>query len=102
MNTRTTHNYQPLERKELPSVVTRKGQVTIPSSIRSKIGLKEGDRVAFVLGENQKLELVKKEGSVVVQTAGMIQALRPSSSAEQLREEVERSVAEEVIKRSYS
>jgi len=30
------------------SIVQKKGQVTIPFDIRQKLGLKEGDRVAFV------------------------------------------------------
>ena len=30
------------------SIVQKKGQVTIPLDIRQKLGLKEGDRVAFV------------------------------------------------------
>ena len=30
------------------SIVQKKGQVTIPLDIRQKLGIKEGDRVAFV------------------------------------------------------
>lgn len=30
------------------SVVSTKGQVTIPQEVRSRLGLKEGDRVEFV------------------------------------------------------
>jgi AbrB family looped-hinge helix DNA binding protein len=33
--------------KELLSVVTRKGQITVPAEIRQAIGLKQGDQVAF-------------------------------------------------------
>lgn len=34
------------------SMVQEKGQVTIPLEIRKKLGLKKGDRVAFVETEN--------------------------------------------------
>ncbi len=30
------------------STVTQKGQVTIPAAVRRKLGLRTGDRVAFV------------------------------------------------------
>lgn len=32
--------------------VTSKGQITLPSEIREALGLKEGDRVAFVRSES--------------------------------------------------
>jgi len=31
------------------SVISRKGQVTVPQEIRIRLGLKEGDRVEFVV-----------------------------------------------------
>lgn len=34
---------------ELLTVVTRKGQITVPAEIRRALGLKEGDRVAVEL-----------------------------------------------------
>lgn len=35
------------------SAVTQKGQVTIPAAIRRKLGLRAGDRVAFVQNGEQ-------------------------------------------------
>jgi AbrB family looped-hinge helix DNA binding protein len=52
------------------TVVTRKGQVTIPVEIRKALGIKEGDKVAFVL-EDDQVKLTRK-GSVVEQTAGLM------------------------------
>jgi AbrB family looped-hinge helix DNA binding protein len=34
--------------KSFTSVLTSKGQITIPQEIRSRLGLKKGDRVEFV------------------------------------------------------
>ena len=37
----------------IAGVVTRKGQVTVPAEIRRELGLKEGDRVIFVLDRGE-------------------------------------------------
>jgi len=33
----------------LESMITRKGQVTIPEAIRDRLGVKEGEKVIFVM-----------------------------------------------------
>jgi antitoxin PrlF len=35
--------------KEIPATITSKGQVTIPVEVRRHLGLKERDRIAFVI-----------------------------------------------------
>ena len=35
--------------REMESTITQKGQVTIPAEIRRALGIKKGDRVAFVI-----------------------------------------------------
>jgi antitoxin PrlF len=37
----------------LSSTISSKGQVTIPQEIRNRLGLKEGDRVEFVIEEGR-------------------------------------------------
>ncbi len=37
--------------KEIPSTITSKGQVTIPAEVRKHLGLKQGDKVSFVLDD---------------------------------------------------
>ena len=44
--------------------VTRKGQVTIPKEIREKLGIKEGDYVAFIIEDN-KVILKKAQITVI-------------------------------------
>jgi antitoxin PrlF len=39
----------------LTSTVSSKGQVTIPREIRTRLGLKEGDRVEFVVEDGKTL-----------------------------------------------
>jgi AbrB family looped-hinge helix DNA binding protein len=48
MNMSSTY-HEDLAMKKRISVVTRKGQITIPADIRHALGLKEGDTVAFKL-----------------------------------------------------
>ena len=57
------HNY-PLSKECYPyhmartiftSVVTSKGQITVPQEIRTRLGLKQGDRIEFVAGAKQTI-----------------------------------------------
>jgi antitoxin PrlF len=98
MQNSITYNYSS-ERKERQSTMTRKGQVTVPVDVRQALGLKEGDKVGFVLDHENKVELVKR-GSVVAQTAGILKSDVPPLTAEELREEAERAAAQEVMERS--
>jgi AbrB family looped-hinge helix DNA binding protein len=97
MNTYTTH-YEPSDMNEQLTVVTRKGQVTIPADIRRALGIKEGDKVAFVL-EDKQVKLTKK-GSVVEQTAGAFKSDHPALTPQAEREAAEQAIAEEAIARS--
>ncbi len=83
--------------RELLTVVTQKGQVTIPVEIRRALGLKEGDFVAFVMKNDQAL--LMRTGSVVERTAGILKRGEPPLTAEALREAAERAIAETSVKR---
>jgi antitoxin PrlF len=80
------------------TVVTRKGQVTIPADIRRALGIKEGDKIAFVVEDNQ-VKLTKK-GSVVEQTAGLMRNDLPKLTPQEEHEAAAQGIAEEAIKRS--
>ena len=55
--------------KELLTVVTRKGQVTVPAEVRKALALKQGDKVAFELPESATGTVaIRRVGSVVEQT----------------------------------
>jgi AbrB family looped-hinge helix DNA binding protein len=84
--------------KELWTVVTRKGQVTVPAQIRKELELKEGDKVAFVLDEGE-VRLVRTS-SVVERTAGALKSRKPPLTAEELREVAERAIAEGAVQRT--
>lgn len=46
----------------LPTTITQKGQVTIPSPIRKTLGLRRGDQVKFTITKNKvvQIKLAKK------------------------------------------
>jgi antitoxin PrlF len=96
MNTYTTH-YEASDMTEQLTVVTRKGQVTIPADIRRALGIKEGDKVAFVL-EDKQVKLTRK-GSVVEQTAGALKSDIPALTPQEEREAAAQGIAEEAIER---
>jgi antitoxin PrlF len=96
MNTYPTH-YEPSDMNEQLTVVTRKGQVTIPADIRRALGIKEGDKVAFVL-ENKQVKLTRK-GSVVQQTAGALKSDQPALTPQAEHEAAEQAIADEAIQR---
>jgi AbrB family looped-hinge helix DNA binding protein len=84
--------------QERLSVVTRKGQITIPAEFRKALGLKEGDRVALSL-EDGEVRLAPSE-SVVTRTAGIFKTDEPAKSAEELRVLAEEAIAADVMERS--
>jgi antitoxin PrlF len=47
------------------AAVTSRGQITIPAEVRRKLGLKPGDRVRFIEGENGEYILKAKTGSIM-------------------------------------
>lgn len=84
--------------EELHTIVTRKGQITIPAQIRRALGLRQGDCVALTL-ENGRARLAKS-ASVVQRTAGAFKGRGPRLTAEQLRRAAETAAADEAVERS--
>lgn len=80
------------------STMTRKGQITVPAEVRRLLSLEKGDRVVFVV-ENDDVRLARA-GSAIAQTAGMLKTTQSPQTAEQVREETERAIAEEAIART--
>lgn len=79
------------------SVVTRKGQITIPAEIRRALGIHEGDRVTFVLeAGGVRLE---PAGSVVARTRGIFKSDQPVPDDEDLHAAFEEAVAADVVER---
>ena len=82
--------------KAYQAVVTPEGQVIIPAEIQEVLGIKEGDRVAWVLEDGHAR--LERSGSVVARTAGILKNDVPPLTEEQLNEAVELAIAEDVMK----
>ena len=80
------------------TIVTRKGQITIPIEIRRLLNLEVGDRME-VSFDGRQVTLRPSTG-VVVQTAGLLKNDAPAISAEMEREQAEVAIAEEALQRS--
>lgn len=77
------------------SVVTRKGQITVPAEIRKALGLQIGDRVAVSLDENGQLHAnVRPVRSVADSTFGSIKAQHPVTE-----EEIHQSATDQAVAR---
>ncbi|MDE2452388.1 MAG: AbrB/MazE/SpoVT family DNA-binding domain-containing protein [Burkholderiales bacterium] len=61
------------------SSVTRKGQVTIPKSLRQKLGIRQGGRIEFLLVDDcVQLRVVSSPPSVY----GLLKSKRPAVPAD--------------------
>jgi AbrB family looped-hinge helix DNA binding protein len=75
-------------------VVTRKGQVTIPSEARKALGINEGDQVSFVWED--KILKVERLQSWVDRTKGIFKHAARGLTREQEKDAFEQAVADEV------
>lgn len=75
-----------------PTVVSRRGQITIPAAVRRALDINEGDRVV----DAGEVRLTPLSGGVA-RTAGALKGRGPALTAEQERAAFEQAVAEEVM-----
>lgn len=62
----------------LSGKLTSKGQLTIPVELRTILCLKEGDRLAFVLDENERI--IEVQPKIKKSIRGVMGALKSTSS----------------------
>ncbi len=83
---------------EFYSVVTRKGQITLPIEIRRALGIKEGDRVELSLGKgDQALVILRPVRSVAEATFGAVAPRKQPEDFQELRRAFEGGVAQEAL-----
>ena len=84
--------------KELLSVVTRKGQITLPAELRRSLGIEEGDKVALSLGDEEKAEVILRPvRSVAELTFGAVKPRKRPEDFQELRRRFEEGAAEEAM-----
>lgn len=83
--------------KELLTIVTRKGQITIPAEIRKSLGIKQGDKIALSVPEGQtSLVTLRPVRSVAEMTFGAVTPRKRPEDFKELRQLFEEGVADEV------
>lgn len=76
------------------STITRKGQVTIPKTIRDRLGVKEGEKVLFVMrGEEVVLKVVK---GTILDLRGSVKPSAHPEDFEKIRQSVKQAVGKRV------
>ncbi len=97
MQTSTT-NYKPRTSLHIPTVVTRKGQITIPAPIREALGIKEGDTISVALeGLEVKIEPVSRS---LAESYQSVPVLSSSHSWKDILDIAHEDQAERVSKKS--
>jgi len=76
------------------AALTSKGQITIPIKVREDLGLKTGDRVSFIKGENGEYILRAKTGSIM-DLKGIFKWTGPPLTIEEMDEAVGQHLAED-------
>ncbi len=82
---------------QILTVLTRKGQITVPAEIRKALNLKQGDKVALSLSETGTAEAtLRPVRSVAEMTFGSVKPRKRPEDFQELRQMFEEGVAEEV------
>ncbi len=79
------------------SVLTRKGQVTIPKAIRERLGLQRGVKLLFLLREDE-IALKPLQGSIL-DLKGSVRPKRRPEDFDRVRGSVRQAVARRTRKR---
>lgn len=89
--------------QESLTVMTRKGQITVPAEIRRALGLKRGDKVALSVTDADKREVTLRPAqSVAERTFGALKSDRPPGDLKELRRLFMEGTAEDVMAETSS
>ena len=79
--------------KELLSVVTRKGQITLPVAIRRSLGIREGDKVALSLDDSDQSQVILRPvRSAAELTFGAVTPRKRPEDFQELRRRFEEGI----------
>jgi len=81
--------------QEIVSTISSKGQITLPSAVRKRLGLSKGDKVAFVIeGADVRLKPVPRTVSSLY---GSVPPLR-TNTADDFEKQIEEAVEDEAAR----
>ena len=77
-------------------ILTKKSQITLPKQVREFLGVKPGEQITFVIEDNSvKIIPVK---SKLEENFGKVKPIQKPEDFKQIREFVEKEIAEESMK----
>lgn len=76
--------------------MSSKGQITLPKEIRDRLGLKQGDRVRFIIEDDGRVRLLPAKRDIS-ELVGILPKPRRAYSLEELDEIVQTAVARHVV-----
>lgn len=76
--------------------MTSKGQITLPKDIRMRLGLKQGDRVRFILEDDGRVRLVPAKRDVS-ELMGILPNPKRRLSLEEMDDAVKTAVTRHVL-----
>lgn len=79
------------------SKLTSKGQTTIPKEIRDALGLKPGDRIRFILEDDNRVVLSVPKRTIEDLAGMFYDPDRKPVSLEQMKEDMMQAVADHVM-----
>ena len=65
------------------ATLTVKGQITIPAEVRERLGLQAGDRLEFIITDDNRIEVIPVGGSVR-QLRGMVPKPRKTLTLQEM------------------
>ncbi len=78
------------------STVTRKGQITIPKTIRDRLGVREGEKVLFVMrGDEVVLKVLR---GTILDLKGSVKASAHPEDFENIRRAVKQAASAKVAR----
>jgi len=76
--------------------MSSKGQITLPKDIRDRLGLKQGDRVRFIVEDDGRVRLLPAKRDIS-ELAGILPKPKRALSIEEMDEIVQTAVARHVL-----
>jgi len=79
---------------EWETKLLEKGRVTIPQKLRSRLGIRKGDKIKFLVeGNTVRLVIPNLEEDVIEETMGILKGIEPEMTPEELEESFLTAVA---------
>jgi antitoxin PrlF len=82
--------------------ITSKYQITLPKSVRDKLGLKVGGKITIYPAHDGSFIGIPKRKSKIMEFAGFLKHLDDGRPLNEIREEAQKLAAEDIAKRANS